>query len=67
MEKILKKAKQEYKDSIRGREYQEELIKNWCYLDEDSIDELTNLRQRKMIFQDRIGLLEALFGKLLED
>ena len=63
LKKILGKAKKEYKEAIRGRDYQDELIKNKAY--EDSFD-LDYLVQRRKIFQDRIGLLESLFGKHLD-
>ena len=66
LKKILGKAKKEYKDSIRGRDYQDELFKKE-HKDSFDLDYLDYLVQRRKIFQDRIGLLESLFGKHLDN
>lgn len=69
---VLKKAKQEYSDLVRGRDYQNELINK--IFDENVSGKLELyqhnldlLFQRRDMFVGKIALLEDIFGtKLLQ-
>lgn len=58
IDEILKKAKIKYRDAIRGKEYQEELM-SYCVSDSEEYDTLYD--RRKIYIQD-IALLEDVFG-----
>ena len=57
--KALKKAKKKYKDSIRGRDYQDELYSQDKY---NTIMDIDDLVFRRKMFQTEICLLEDIFG-----
>lgn len=58
LEEILKTARKKYKDAIRGKEYQEELM-SYCVSGSEEYDTLYD--RRKIYIQD-IALLEDIFG-----
>lgn len=57
LEEALKTAKIKYRDAIRGKEYQETLLKA-----EVNVDEYENLISRRKIYIQNIALLEDVFG-----
>lgn len=62
LEEALKTARIKYDDAIRGKEYQETLLKA-----ELNVDEYENLIARRKIYIQNIALLEDVFGtKLLQ-
>ncbi len=58
-EQILKTAKRKYTEAIRGRDYQNELIKTEQYSDEETFNYIYN---RMKMFTAEIALLEDVFG-----
>lgn len=56
-EKVLEKAKRKYQDSVRGYEYQKELLNNLNM----SSYEIELLEKRKCIFLAEICILENIF------
>lgn len=57
--KALEKAKRKYKDSIRGRDYQDELYSKDKY---NTIMDIDDLVFRRKMFQTEICLLEDVFN-----
>lgn len=57
IDEILKTARMKYKDAVRGKEYQETLLKT-----ETNVDEYENLISRRKIYIQDIALLEDIFG-----
>lgn len=69
-ESILKKARKKYRDAVRGKEYQEELIQqmdtlNPCDITEEEWLWLEMLEKRKSVYVQDIALLEDIFGTWL--
>ncbi len=61
---VLRKAKQELKDAIRGRDYQDYLYSQDNY---DTIQDVDNLVERRKMFNTKIYLLQDLFKGDLDD
>ena len=57
-EKVLKKARKMLDDSIRGRDYQDELLKK-----EQTVNDFYSISNRRAIFNTRICVITDLFGK----
>ena len=60
---IIRKAKTQLEDAIRGRDYQIYLLSENKYQDEK---DLINIQTREKIFQDRVCMLTSLFGTKLD-
>lgn len=60
-EEISKNARRKYRDAIRGKEYQEELM-SYCT---SGSEEYENLYSRRKIYVQDIALLEDVFGTRL--
>ena len=58
MKKELQYAQKVYKESIRGRDYQDELLIDNFLTD----NERDKIKARRDLFQDRICLIEDIFG-----
>jgi hypothetical protein len=68
---ILNIAKVKYAEAIRGREYQDEIIREYNRKQKEEVGntiyllDIEHVTFRKMIFQDRICLLEDIFTPTL--
>jgi hypothetical protein len=62
MEEALKKARKKFDEAIRGRDYQDKLLKG-----ELSDKEKAVIQKRRDIFQDRVCLLFDIFGQSIQE
>ena len=58
----LKIAKRKFQDAVRGRDYQDRLLKG-----ELSDKEKAVIQKRRDIFQDRVCLLFDIFGQTIQE
>lgn len=60
LDTLLKKAKEDYKEAVRGYDYQEELIKST-----HDDHERRFLEDRKKVFAERANTITDIFGSLI--